>query len=238
MTGKHLAIVVCLLTLGTGAFALTKSAQTAARPGPADQTLMNRTPKLVAEKGLSALRFQQGLAQQPAQQNAAPVQQDGAIPQHIVYDELFYEVAFFKGEAEKLDREGKDSSGLKSIYKKEAKLDERQNALLFEIASNCERDVEALDRRAKQIITAFRARVAAMHIEPGETPPPAPEELKTIQEERNAAILRARDQLHESFGDEGFARFTQFVNRSIKPRIKTVPLRHAEEGQPQVREGK
>lgn len=238
MTRKHLALVVCLLTLGTGAFALTKSVRSADQPRQADQALMNRTPKLVAERGLSALRNQQGLTQQPTQPDAAPARQDGDIPQHIIYDELFYEVAFFKGEAEKLDREGKNSSGLKSLYKKEAKLDERQNALLFEAASDCERDVEALDRRAKQIITAFRARVQAMQIGPGETPPPAPEELKTIQEERNAAVLRARDRIRESFGDEEFGRFAEFVNKRVRPRIRTVPLKHAEGEQPQVREGK
>jgi hypothetical protein len=238
MTRKHLAIAVCLLTLGTGAFALTKSAQTAGRPVQAEQALLNRTPKLVAEKGLSALMSQQGQTQRPAQQGDAPAQRDGAIPQHIVYDELFYEVAFFKGEADKLDRQGKDSSGLRSIYKKEAKLDERRNALLFEIASDCERDVEALDMRAKEIITAFRARVQAMNIGPGETPPPAPEELKAIQEERNATILRARDRLREGFGDEEFGRFTEFVNRSIKPRITTVPLRHSDGAQAHAQEGK
>lgn len=238
MTGKHLAIVVCLLTLGTGAFALNRSALSAGQPRPADQALINRTPKLVAEKGLSALRFQQGMTQQPGPQDASRVHGGGSIPQHIIYDELFYEVAFFKGEADKLDREGKDSSGLRSLYKREAKLDERQNALLFEIASDCERDVEALDSRAKQIITAFRARVQAMKIGPGETPPPAPEELKAIGEERDATILRARDRLRQSLGDEEFGRFAEFVNKRIKPRIRTVPLRHSEGEQPQAREGK
>jgi hypothetical protein len=225
MRRKHLAILVCLLSLGTGALALTRSPRINDLPRPTDQILMNRTPKLVAEKGLSALNSQQGLTQQQVQPGAAQPQQDGSIPQHVVYDELFYNVAFLKKKADDLDRQGKNSAGLRALYKNGAKLDDRQSDLLFEVASGCQRDVEDLDKRAKHVIEAFRARVEAMPIQPGQTPPPPPEELKSMQEERNATILRARDRLRSGFGEEAFLRFEEYVQHSVKPRIRTVPMK-------------
>jgi hypothetical protein len=41
--------------------------------------------------------------------------------------------------------------------------------------------------------------------------PPPPPELKALWEERNAIILRARDQIRAVFGEEEFARFDNYA---------------------------
>jgi|GEM_PF-2444724 len=231
MTKKHLAIGLCFLSLVTGVFALTKSAQRNEQSPPTGQTSMNlkpemnHTPKLVNESGVPVFSSQTFIQQQQSPQTGSQTSPAGSIPEHIVYEELFYNVNFLKKKAEEIDRQGKDSSGLRSTYKKEAKLNDRENDSLFEIASNCQRDVDEMDKRAKQVITAFRSAVASMEIKAGQTPPPPPEELKTMQQERDGTILRARDQLRMIFGQEGFQRFDDYVQHSIKPRIRTVPLK-------------
>jgi hypothetical protein len=46
-----------------------------------------------------------------------------------------------------------------------------------------------------------------------------------MQEERNATILRARDRLRSGFGEVAFLRFEEYVQHSVKPRIRTVPMK-------------
>jgi hypothetical protein len=220
MNGNRIAVALCLMSLTTGAFALSRRPQEKESPQPAGQTLMNRTPSAVAEKGLRAVTA----GQDPALTNAPPAGRPDAIPPHVVYDELFYHVTFLRKKADEIEREGKDASPLRSFYKKEAKLNDQQESLLAEIASNCRRDVEEMDKRARQIIKAFRQRVQAMHIQPGETPPPPPLELKTMQDERDAAVLRARDLLRANLGEDAFRQFDAFVQRNIKLQIKPVSV--------------
>ena len=223
MKRRYVLTAGCVLALGPVVFGLTRSLKSTSAP-PQAQMLMDRTfkPSRETSPNLTSapMSFQQ---QKKSADSSSP--QTGEIPEQVVYDELFFNVNFLKNKADDLDRHGKDSSGVRGIYKKEAKLNSRESDKLFEIAANCKHDTDALDERAKEIITEFRARIQAMKFGPGQRPPPPPDELKTMQQERDATVLNARDQLRQAFGEQSFARFNEYVKHSVKPRIRNLPLK-------------
>lgn len=96
------------------------------------------------------------------------------------------------------------------ILKREAGISEEQSVALEAIALACWQRVEQQDKKAKAIIAAFRSRFPDGRV-PADGPPPPPPELKTMWDERNEMILRARDQLRATFGEKEFARFDNHI---------------------------
>ncbi len=101
-----------------------------------------------------------------------------AVPEHIVYGQMFNLLVALDNAAD---------------YQHQAGLSDEQAAALKEIAIDCQREVEQQDAKARKIINAFRDKLAKIKPKPGASLPPPPVELAAMQEERNAIILRARD---------------------------------------------
>ena len=141
---------------------------------------------------------------------SAPPPQHTAVPEHVIYQHLFHHV-FLMGE--------------RAGYKSQAGLTDEQARLLSEVAAEGEREVQQVDARAKVIIDAFRARYPGGRVPSGEVPPPPPAEIRALQAERNAAILRARDRLRAAFGEQEFSRFSEFVRNRVAPNITQLPPR-------------
>lgn len=108
-----------------------------------------------------------------------------------------------------------DASGqvIRTSVERDANLGDEQVLALTNIAFACARQLRQQDERAGRIIAAFRARYPGGKIPPGESLPPPPAELKLLQEERNAIILRARDSLRETIGEQVFSRLDEVVKR-------------------------
>lgn len=94
---------------------------------------------------------------------------------------------------------------------REAALSEKQALALQDIASACMQEVARQDDKARAIIGAYKSQFPGHKIPEGVTPPPPPPELKTMWEERNAMVLKARDRLRAALGGEEFYRFDQYV---------------------------
>src|SRR6185503_18081266 len=116
-----------------------------------------------------------------------------------------------------------DGSKFRDFYKQIAQLNNKQSQELEAIAEDCEREVSLQDDKAKKVIDAFRALHPDGQLAQGETLPPPPDEIKTLQEERNAIILRAKERLSKAFGKEDFQNFDLFVQRSIASKIQSLP---------------
>jgi hypothetical protein len=161
----------------------------------------------------------------PAAPGATELQQQAAHPappQHAVYDELFYHINFLGRKAAEKEQRGEDAKELRGFYKKQAKLDEKQDAALARVAADVARDLDLMDRKAAKVIKKFRADVQAMNLQPGQMPPSPPEELKAMQQERDAAVLRGRDTLRARLGEQGFARLDAYAQQYIAPRITST----------------
>jgi len=188
-------------------------------------TVKNRAKESVASKT--------GVTQSSSpERNATPASQsqnasanpdetpDSAIPDHVVYWQLFHHNNLLMKKAEEAERQGKDAAFLRNFYKHEAKLNDNQAEVLREISTSCELEVNALDQEARLIIQNFRATHPGGRLQPGEKLPPPPPQLQALQQRRNNKILHARDRLNQAFGPAAFAEFQKFVNDKVKPKIK------------------
>ena len=154
--------------------------------------------------------------------NAGVTQERPAVPEHIVYRHLFHHTAILSDRADEMDRQGQDGSSLRSVFQRQAALDDGQALILNRIALDCEREVKQQDARAKVIIDAYRAQYPGGRVPSGQTPAPPPPELAGMQAERNAIILRARDRLREAFGEDEFHRFEEFIKNHLASNIRTI----------------
>lgn len=144
-----------------------------------------------------------------------------AIPDHVIYWELFHRVAVYAHKADAAQRQGKDRSGLRQLVRRRAGLDEERGQMLEQIALQCERDVVATDARARAIIDKFHADHPYRLMNKNSRPPSPPSELRRLSQQRVDAILLGRDRIHSALGDEAFAKFDQeqraHAQRSTRP---------------------
>lgn len=133
------------------------------------------------------------------------------IPEYVRYMFLFAHHHFNMKKAAELEKQGKDGSKFHSMFKHRADLSDEDALILDQVTSDCEQALAQQDAKAQAVIDAFRSRYPVGDLPAGVNLPPPPPELATMQEERNAIILRARDRLHAEFGDAKFNRFETFV---------------------------
>jgi hypothetical protein len=146
-----------------------------------------------------------------------------AIPDFEVYRMLFHHHATMKRQADELEKQGRDGSFLREFYRREAGLNDYEARKFDEIASRCEERVAAQDAKAKAIVDADLARSGGGKLADGARPPEPPPELRALWDERNATILRARDELQSAFGGGEFARFEGYVKRDVVPHLVATP---------------
>ena len=221
MNKRHMIVALCLMVIATSALALGgKSFAEAAVAGITSQptTKTESLPQTAAPLPSTSVTSQQAGAVSIAQQPRT------TVPEHIIYRQLFRHVVILKKKAEEEERKGRDGTAHRSLYKQNAKLNDSEAAILEQIATESDRQISELDTQAQQIISAARAQHPGGQLAKGETLPPPPAELTTLQELRNNAILQSRDLLRANFGEEAFDRFDKFVQREVAPKIKPVQL--------------
>jgi hypothetical protein len=142
-----------------------------------------------------------GRARNPIQGPAPKA--DGSIPEHIFYEHLFNSLLTLKN----IDD-----------YRSEAALNERETAEFAAIASECARELARQDAKAQVIIKDFRAKIKKL--KQGEAIPPPPQELKVLQDERNAITLRHAERLRQSIGFEKFNRINEVGHGILRIEIR------------------
>lgn len=133
------------------------------------------------------------------------------IPDSVVYGFLFSKIVSTKNRTSTLQAQGRLGPRPWLPLQKEADLSEHQAGVLQSIASSCVQEINRQDEKAREIISAYRSQFPGDKIPAGVTPPPPPPELKVMWEERNAMVLKARDELRAAFGEQEFYRFDQHV---------------------------
>lgn len=141
------------------------------------------------------------------------------VPEHVVYSFLFRHQNFMKKKAEEAESRGQDSSFFRKYYQREAKLDDRQAAMLSEIATQAELDVKAIEAEAKLIVDKIRAERASAPVKPNQQVPPSPQ-LMGLQQRRNSVVLQARNQLERALGPSSFNDFQKYVKDKVASQIK------------------
>jgi hypothetical protein len=165
--------------------------------------------------------------------SAGPNAQDGMagitpptleVPDYVVYGHLFHFNNVMLHKAQEIEALGQDGSGLRNALKNAAQLDDTQVLTFNQIAASCDQQVAVFDSQARVIVAALRAQYANGQQLPGDEPPQPSQELMDLQQQRNDAILAARDQLQQAFGEAAFTNFQSYVQQSVVPQITRQPL--------------
>jgi len=152
--------------------------------------------------------------------SAASPKQAAKVPEHVMYKHLFHHVMALKKRTEDTEKEGKDASQFKTHFIRKANLSPEQSRILEEVAGEFDQEEQLIAAKAKPLVEAYKAQYPNGQVPHGQTPARPPEELRKLSEERDAAVLRARDSLHVRLGDEEFKRFDNFVKTHIAPNIE------------------
>ena len=192
------AAVLCVIALLAGALSLGHAANV---PKPPDKSSTVQNP--------------------PA---PGVVQQQRETPEQFIYRFTFKYLEDAKRRAEEARFKGEDASKLRAFYQRGAALDDAQTSLVEQIAIENNAEVAKQDKKAREIIDKFRAKYPGGKVPEGQPVPQAPAELAALQQERNAIILKGRDRLRATLGDEAFGRFDAFVHSQIAPKLKVDQL--------------
>ncbi|HEX3143574.1 MAG TPA: hypothetical protein VHQ64_06350 [Pyrinomonadaceae bacterium] len=157
----------------------------------------------------AAFKFRESSAQPKQTDQRAP-----AIPDFEVYRQMFHHHVTMKQKADELEKQGKDAKVLREFYKRQANLTEQEAQAFDDIASDCEKQVAQQDAKARAIVDKALAANGNGKLAAGQKPPAPPEELRTLWNERNATIMRAKYALQAAFGDSEFSRFESYRIRS------------------------
>jgi hypothetical protein len=148
-------------------------------------------------------------------------QQTGSLPEYVPYMFLFDHHGSNLRKAAELEREGKDATFFHSMFKDQIGLTDEKSAVFDQVTRDCEQELAVQDAKAQVVISKFKARYPSGIVPADETIAPPPPELTTLQLERNAIILRARDRLHAALGEGEFARFDSYIRVRFASRVQT-----------------
>jgi uncharacterized protein YdcH (DUF465 family) len=154
--------------------------------------------------------------------------EDQTIPQDVVYDQMFRHIKELNKKADEEDTQGKDGSHFRTLYKRLAKLDDRQAQILDNISADVDREVSKLNQRAVKIISDLRARHPEGKLAKDELPPAPPAELRLLSDQRRNLVMQARERLHTALGDQEFQKLDQFVQQRIRPGIRRLDAPRAQ----------
>jgi hypothetical protein len=145
------------------------------------------------------------------------------VPDEILYFILFNHLVGLQEQSEKARTMGKSFDHLK-VFREEANLDVSQSVFLFQNAQDCLDALKPIDDRARQIIQDARTKFPTGEISSPENLPPPPSELKQLQEEKNAVVVRYRNAIKSYLGDLKFLELEQFVKQKISPNVERNAL--------------
>ena len=186
------------------------------------QGKQGRRIDISSESGLKEQPRNLRVTQKNQNQQAKKEQEETpqGIPADVAYRQVFKHIAKLNSKADKKERGGEHGSSLRNLYKKMARLDERQARNLDRIANKTDRDLKALDNRARLVIEQIRLRTPTRRIAQGEKVPLPPQELFDLARQRRDITSNAIQELRENLGTAGFVSLTKFINEKVKPGIR------------------
>jgi hypothetical protein len=229
MNKKRLVVILLLVAFAVSAFAIGRTI--AQKPASRGQVDVSSPSGLKPKPG----DLDRTTPPEPAQTNPLagqprPTPESQEVPQYVVYGQVFRHIKELHRKADEEERQGRDGAQFRGLYKQMAKLDDREAALLDQVAAETNGEIEKLNARAMKIIGDLRAQHPDGKLAPGEQPPAPPAELAELSAQRRDLILQARERLRSVFGEGEFQRFDKFVQEHLKPGIRRLDNQGAAHG--------
>jgi hypothetical protein len=137
-----------------------------------------------------------------------------------IYYILFHHLEVIKAEAAKAVLEGKTPIDNHALYKSQAKLDDVQTQFLFQTAESCMLEIKPINDEITAVVKKSRDKYPNGELKEGDDIPLPPEELQTLWKQKDEVVLKYKDILQNTFGEEKFAEFNKFATDKIAPNIE------------------
>jgi len=147
-------------------------------------------------------------------QTAPPATTPQALPQRVVYGQVFKYAVLLDVQASLADQRGENGNQLRNYYQTKAGLTAAETALLKSTADSTVTALHAIDRQIHAVVVGYRAQFRK-----GAPPPPLPPELLTLQTQKDNLILNGLAAIQAGFGAARFQNLDAFVQKDIAPHI-------------------
>lgn len=148
------------------------------------------------------------------------------IPDAVVYRILMHHAAAFDQKARELEAKGLDGSPYRKHFEQKLGLSSSQVRILMQIAREYMVANEQYERQIKGVLKKFNdEHMPGGVLPPGEVAPPPPAALATIREQRDSAVLGARDKFRIAVGDVDFAKADTALRTALSQSRKAPPTR-------------
>ncbi len=159
--------------------------------------------------------------------NAAP--NATQIPDHIVYRYFLGHLNHLELKSQELGSQGKNGNDLRDHYKKKLGLTDAETTKLKQIASELESQINVQDSKAKAFLQKERAKFPGGKLPSKEALPKVPQELITMQEEKDKTIKKyvaqSKGALSKSANDKVDNFLTQEFIKNITAQNVDIPER-------------
>lgn len=136
-------------------------------------------------------------------------------PEAVLYRLLFKTANSLGVAASKREAGGRDASPLRQFYARHAAMNPGENDIVFQVAAEAAAAEAADVAVERNLIAQYRAARQAYALSAGPEPASPLPQLQQLQADRDAVALRARGQLHNLLGDDGFDRLELYVHRTF-----------------------
>lgn len=222
MRSKFVLAIVALL--GLGSFVVLGSST----------TVIGNLLESVANNSMTAKVFpssKQSAPAEPFENNPAPVLNEKTmppreVPQTVLWHMIFSLSRMTEIEARKMNQQGRNGDAWSQYFIKRGVLAADSEKIFKKNADAYLRELEAIDRRAKQVTDAMRAQYPKGLIKDTKDMPMPPAELGVLQQQKDALALRYRDAFKNAVSPETFNKFSQFLTNDFSQGISPVSYPH------------
>lgn len=151
-----------------------------------------------------------------AQQNAPVTTTADQMPDARFYSLVFRHLLYLQDHGPANDVQGGASPAVSSFYTDRVKATRKETSLLLAEATAWKADVTPLDSQAHNIVMAIRAKTPGGKLAPGEEPPPVPQELIELQQQRDAMTISHAAHLRETFGATRYDEIARNIRREVR----------------------
>jgi hypothetical protein len=137
-----------------------------------------------------------------------------------IYFILFHHLVLVKENVSNDLLEGKTPFDYLESYKSQAKLDDNQTQFLFQAAEDWNNEFKPIDDEINSVVKNTRSQYKDIKIKLTTDIPAPPEELTALWKQKDELVLKYRDILRNTYGEEKFAEFNQFAIDKIAPNIE------------------
>jgi hypothetical protein len=153
----------------------------------------------------------------------APVKE---VPQTVLWHMIFSLSRMTEQEAKKLNQQGRNGDAWSQYFIKRGVLSAASEKTFKQTAAAYLKDLEPIDRRAKEVTDAMRAEYPKGLIKDPKNMPLPPAELGALQQQKNALVLRHRDAFKNAVSPESFNKFSDFLTKDFSKSVAPVNYPH------------